>query len=235
MGFVVAAAWDIASRVVMAHPDLQILQSHEQGSYNPSLALACSHARLDIELNGEIDVKFNAHGFSGDLQRSDWRIAAQAPRGTSQIADGLIRYCQFDREKHTMTARALTYRLIARSLSARMFDMDDWDVLSQYQDSTDLGTGIRWALPHPEMRGLPANQVWVITCNDKPTTWLWEGWAWTARGDRIDLMSQYAMGSRLDLISPHLTELVAPSTAPHLPAVDVHGDQPIGSWPKPGG
>jgi hypothetical protein len=235
MGFLVAAAWDIASRIAMAHPDLLVLQSHERGGYFPALSLACSHSRIGVDLDGGVEVRYNADGLAGDLAVGDWRAAAQSPRGSAKVAAAVVRYCQFDRVKHPMTARSLTYRLIARALAARMFDVDDWDVLCQYQDSTDLGTGIRWPLPHPEMRGLPANQVWVMTCNDKPTTWLWEGWAWTARGDRIDLMSEYAMGARLDLISPHLTELVAATRAPDLPAVDVHGSQPVGTWPRPGG
>jgi hypothetical protein len=75
---------------------------------------------------------------------------------------------------------------------------------------------------------LPANQVWRVCRGDATTAWLWEGWAWTATGERRDLMSAYGTGADIDALVAVITQRPTRRRALLLPLLPDLPPQPTG-------
>ena len=228
MRSVIAASWDIAARLAdVGPPDLRVYETHPGGGQYDCLTLAGERCRIDINRSGSLHVHRGAD--VGPLAGRD-RIGE--PDGTAQLAEQIGAAFGWRMDSPNMTARSLTYRLLARVLAARVHDDSAWDARGQYLDTAGMGGGLRWPLPSPEMGRIPANQVWVLTRDEEPLSWLWDGWAWNARGDRSDLVSRFIDGERIDELAAALTERVQAVAAPPLPTVPMHGEQPVGAWPS---
>jgi hypothetical protein len=228
MRIAIAASWDLAARLAdVGPPDVRVYETHPGGGQYDCLTLAGAQCHIDINRTGSIHVHRGA-----EIGPLDWRPRIGEPNGTAQLAEQIGTAFGWRMEQPTMTARSLTYRLLARALAARVFDDGTWDARAQTLDTADAGGGLRWPVPSPEMGRIPANQVWVLTRDDDPMSWLWDGWAWNARGDRTDLVSRFIDGGRIDELAAALTERVQAVAAPPLPTVPMHGEQPVGAWPS---
>ena len=127
------------------------------------------------------------------------------------------------------TPRVLTYRVIARLLAARVLDTPAWDVRSQFLDTSGgMGCHVTESVPSAEMALLPANQVWRVLRGRRVVAWLWDGWAWTAGGERRDLMAEYTRGATLDQLVGIVTATPTSRHAAHLPALPDLPRQPTG-------
>ena len=75
---------------------------------------------------------------------------------------------------------------------------------------------------------LPANQVWRVLRGPKVVAWLWDGWAWTAGGERRDLMAAYAAGATIDQLVGIVTSSPTQRRATPLPVLPDLPRQPTG-------
>jgi hypothetical protein len=107
------------------------------------------------------------------------------------------------------------------------------EALQQFVDTSGMGEGTRWRAPSAEMRALPSNQVWVLCAgNREPLVWLWDGWAWPATGERLNLVARHAAGTSVKGLAQLLTTPRGEPSAPQLPPVNTPDPQPIGTWPR---
>lgn len=96
------------------------------------------------------------------------------------------------------TARVLTYRVMAQVLSCKILSSARWDASTLYYDSSGGDEGELFPLQHPELSGIDPSDIWILTRDAKPHSWLWEGRVWTEGGDRIDLHGAYRSGKSVE-------------------------------------
>ena len=87
--------------------------------------------------------------------------------------------------------------------------------------------------PWPEVRTIPANHVWVLIRADTPIAWLWDGWAWTQDGERIDLVSRLVRGETLGALADSISRQTRSRHAARLPGLDSPAEQMRPLYPTP--
>ena len=192
-----------------AVPTLTVVETHPGGGQYDCLTLLDDGVHIDINRIGSIHVHKGRKGPAMSLMdHATWIRAVVQPGGARKVTEQLLDAAglPFPARRPASTPRVLTYRVIARLLAARVLDRPDWDVRSQFVDTSGYGGGIAEPVPWPEMGMVPANQVWRVLRGPATVAWLWEGWAWTAAGQRRDLMSEYARGATVDHLVGIVTE-----------------------------
>ncbi len=223
-----AGSWEVAARVAAAAPArTRVYETHAGGGQYDSLSIAGGWGRIHFTRNGSIHLP----GDVIDMQQ--WRATLRQEQGARRLAAQIIAAMGWPDPQSPPEPHLIVYHVIARILAAKIASQSHWDALEQFEDTSGDVSGIRWPVPYPEMSQLPANEVWVICRNGEPVAWLWDGWAWTARGDRLNLVSRYDAGAGYDRIARWITRPPAGRSAPALPQVTTGGPQPIGVWPDP--
>ena len=225
-----AGSWLVAAEVVRAAPDLAVYETHPGGGLYDCLSLFGDGVRLEINREGSIHVTESPLGEAVPLLKT-WTRKATKPGGARDLARQLLAAAGRDwpDRRPPTTPRVLTYRVIARLLAARALDTPVWDVRSQFLDTSGpMGCEIREPVPSAEMAMLPANQVWRVLRGPKVVAWLWDGWAWTAGGERRDLMAAYANGASLDQLVGIVTSSPTRRRATPLPVLPDLPRQPTG-------
>ena len=230
-----AGSWHVAAEFVRAFPNVRVFHTHPGGGQYDCLSIVGDALSIDINrAGGSIHVHDSPAGARSPLipgpEWQDLLLRGTAPRELAQrIASG----CGLDWPKTTPSTRphVLVYRVIAQVLEGAVFDPAHWDATTQFFDSSG-GMGDHMGVtPHPEISMLPANKVWVILANDEARAWLWDGWAWTAGGERRDLYAAYRSGSTTADLAALLMRPRPRDRSPSLPTIPGLPRQPIGEWP----
>lgn len=235
--FVNAGSWHVAAEFVRAFPSLRVFHTHPGGGQYDCLTIVGDGLKIDINrAGGSIHIHDSPAGSRSPLipgpEWQDQLLRRTPPRELAQrIASG----CGLDWPKNTPPTRphVLVYRVIAQFLEATMFDPAGWDATTQFLDSSGMtfpGDQVG-VTPHPEMSVLPANKVWMLVANDEARAWLWDGWAWTAGGERRDLYAAYRAGSTTADLAALLTRPRPRHRSPSLLPIPGLPRQPIGEWP----
>lgn len=229
---VTAGSWDIATRILAAHPRMRIFETHPAGGMYDCLTLHGRGAKIDINRVGSIHVHESPGGEKiGLIPDQEWKSTLLVEGGSQILADRVLKFCQMPADKPSVTPWLISYRVIARALASRVFDRAWWDARQQFEDTAGYGGGNRWPVPSAEMAMIPSNMIWVLTRGDDPVAWLWDGWAWTLDRSRIDLVAAYHRGARVDDLAAALTARTTKATAASLPGLPRYPDeQPIEEW-----
>lgn len=227
-----AGSWRVAVEALRAVPDLELFETHPGGGLYDCLTLVGDGVRLEINREGSIHILASPRGEASPLFDSEvWPQRVSEPGGARQIACELLTAAGLpwpDRRPPT-TPRVLTYRVIARLLAAHALDEPEWDVRSQFLDTSGHGgSWISEPVPSAEMALLPANRVWRVLRGQHTTAWLCDGWAWTAGGERRDLMAAYDTGATLDQLVGIVTAAPPRRRAAPLPVLPDLPRQPTG-------
>lgn len=229
-----AGSWEVAARIVSANPALRIYETHPAGGTYDCLSVGGPNVHIDINRAGSIHVHRSPGGEKiGLIPAQEWTTALLTKGTAQRIADQVVEFCRIAVDQPGVTPWLLTYRVIARTLASRVFDSTGWDARQQFEDTSGYSIGIRWPVPSPEMGMIPANLMWVLLRGEQRIAWLWDGWAWTARGERLNLIAAYNSGARIDDLVAAVTARATKAGAPALPEMPRYPeDQPIDEWWK---
>jgi hypothetical protein len=147
--FVIAQSWWIASELVRRHPQLRLIETHPGGGQYDCLSLLADENgqwRQLVHLNRNGSIHASDAGIS-----CSWLDAFTAPGG-HDIVRRLEEQTGIGKPASTPPTgpHVLTYRIIARVLTALVDDRRSWDARNGQIDSSGYGGGRR-----PELEQFP--------------------------------------------------------------------------------
>lgn len=232
--FIDACSWVIASELARAMPALRVFHTHPGGGLYDVLAVVGPGVDIQINRSGSIHVMgagdATEHPTLGYLRWQQRLVEGVNPQ---EIAKEVAREAgiPWPSPRPKTVPHVLCYRVIARLLSTRLTDAEEWTATTQFIDTAGEGGGLFNEVPSVEMSAIPANHVWMISRDTTPVAWLWDGWGWNSNHERINLQARYRQGSTLDSLVAELTHPPAPDSATTLPLLGEMGAQPEFAWP----
>jgi hypothetical protein len=214
----IAFSWGIAAELCWRLPGHRVYETHPGGGQMDCLSLRGPVLRVDINRLGSLHhLNIDSHRPFFDLERMN-ELALQ-PNGVDSVVDRLLAAHGIDTSagRPRTDPDVLTYRVIASVLAQRLFD-GPWDCRSLFLDSSGLyGSGMPDSAPVRELAEVPANEIWRLTRADEVLAHLYRGWAFTATGERLDLMSRYDRERDVASLGAELARRPARRHAPALP------------------
>jgi hypothetical protein len=222
-----AASWSVANELVRAFPDWRIFHTHPGGGQYDCLLLV-DHAdppsvRININRHGSIHAQAVASdGEQIGSSDSDWLqslVRGMRPRDLAcNVAQSVG--LKWPGSTPATTRRSLTYRVLGQvvvnaSLARHPLSATTW----WFDSSSDDDGYLLATTPHRELESVDPSEVWVLMDGEEPKGWLWNGWAWAATYERIDLYERYRRGGSVGSLSALIVDLSRRSgdteSAPH--------------------
>lgn len=196
-----ATSWLLASEILRRTDTLLLRETHPGGGQYDCLTLYDgAEAVVQINRVGSIHVRGEQ---LADLDRwptLDW------PSGVKDAARKILKRAGLPApERANRTTRAsLTYRVMAELVSA---DATRLDARAALNDSSGPeGSHIDDAVMNLEpLREASPADVWALRRDDDLIARLWNGWAYTARGEHLDLYWRYRRGESVRRLAEEIT------------------------------
>lgn len=188
-----AASWRIAAELVNNLPNTQIREVRD-GDEHDVLWVHDPARRITLQVSRTASIRVGDPDEPGSRVISAqhaWAVASDR-RGITQLVHQVLGMLGLPPGRHEDRSLVLMYRVIASVLAQRAFDTSLWDAHSAYDEGSDYVGGNQQRLGQdPDLRAVPAADVWALEVDGHPVTRLCRGWAWLDGGDRVDLASAH--------------------------------------------
>lgn len=208
------ASWWIIDEIVRRHPDWRVLHTHPGGGQYDCLTVVDTLRQpsvwIDINRSGSIHGR---HTIDAQDMRSavegEWLTRLMGGESPSDLAEHLSRALSLEwpDRRPASTRWSVMYRTLSQVVAQTSGMSHPLTATTWLFDSSgDDGSFLLMPTPHPELETIDPKEVWLVMDGSTPVAWLWDGWAWTASFERLDLFSRYRAGDSVMVLAAHVVD-----------------------------
>lgn len=195
-----ATSWLLASEILRRSDGLFLRETHPGGGQYDCLTLH-DGVTLVIQINRAGSIHVRGEKIAGF---DEWPTLDRS-RGVTNAARHILKEAGLPapQRANATTRTTLTCRVIAEALTLYEPELDARSAL--YDASGGEGLHVDEAsLDIEPLRIAPPEDVWVLRRGEVTTTRLWRGWAYTPRGEHLDLYWRYRHGYTVRRLSKEI-------------------------------
>lgn len=196
-----AASWSLAARLVRMFPEWRVFHTHPGGGQYDCLFLVDRvqqpTVRFTINRSGSIHVDHDSDGGSEHVVNQQWFDSLAMGTSVQEVVERVLRAVQLQMPAQTPPSSrwSVTYRVLAQIVASTVTTSHPLTATTWFYDSAGGDEGLLMDCPYRELQGVNPSDVWLIMDDDSAVAWVWDGWVWTATGERLDVYGRYRAGS----------------------------------------